>query len=73
MVQVDIVVQTMIKLGVNLLDQVVHLVRTISDVVMRVTGGEQLTINVGSGGSAGTGLVIYSGNSGAGGTTSIIR
>jgi hypothetical protein len=27
-VQVDIVVQTMIKLAVNLLDQVVHLVRT---------------------------------------------
>ena len=41
----------------------------LSDVVMRVTGGEQLTINVGSGGSAGTG--VYSGNSGAGGNTSI--
>ena len=41
----------------------------ISDMVFNVTGGETLTINVGSGGAAGTGT--YSGNSGPGGDTSI--
>ena len=41
----------------------------ISDMVFNVTGGETLTINVGSGGAAGTGT--YSGNSGTGGDTSI--
>ena len=41
----------------------------ISDMVFNVTGGETLTVNVGSGGAAGTGT--YSGNSGPGGDTSI--
>ena len=41
----------------------------ISDMVFNITGGETLTINVGSGGAAGTGT--YSGNSGTGGNTSI--
>ncbi len=42
----------------------------VSDKVWTVTGGETLTIAAGASGSAGTG--VYSGSSGAGGTTSIV-
>jgi hypothetical protein len=41
----------------------------ISDMVFNITGGENLTLNVGTGGAAGTGT--YSGNSGTGGNTTL--
>lgn len=41
----------------------------ISDMVFSVTGGENLTLSIGSGGAAGTGT--YSGSSGAGGSTTL--
>ena len=41
----------------------------ISDIIFAVTGGEQLTLVIGAGGAAGTG--VYSGSSGPGGDTTL--